>query len=165
MVTIQDLSETAAASFEDGQRENGTKFRRFATDIEANPIVAWSQDLSKAAHCDGDMWPDDHRFDMIEDALDTIAATDPDDDLDDGDISLEFATSAVSVSNPDRFAWLASHCMRAGYCDEALSEGLVTEDTDMTDRIAAGWYIEALEVFNQVLAFLTAKADELEDAA
>jgi hypothetical protein len=35
----------------------------------------------------------------------------------------------------------------------------------MTDRIAAGWYIEALEVFNQVLAFLTAKADELEDAA
>jgi hypothetical protein len=102
---------------------------------------------------------------MIEGALDAIAETDPNDDLDDGDVIQKFAYLAVSVNNPDRFAWLASHCMRAGYCDEALSEGLVTEDTDMTDRIAAGWYIEALEVFNQVLAFLTAKADELEDAA
>jgi hypothetical protein len=166
MPTIQELAKTGADSFEDGQRDppsTPTRFRRFAHDVEWNPIPEWATDLSRAAHDDGKMWPDDHRHIMIEAALDRIAETDPDDDLGDGDMAHEFADGAVSVYYHDRTAWLASHTMREGYCDDARTEGLVAEDADITDRIAAGWYAEALEVFNQVLEFLTDRASNDDD--
>ena len=162
MSTIQELATAAAANFETGHRDpqpdSGSDFRRFKM-VDGYPAIQWCQELSKAAHDDGDIWPADHRFAMIEGALNAIAEFNGD-DIDDGDTAHDFADSAVSVYTNARFLWLASHSNRAEYCEEARREGFVTEDSTMENRIGAGWYGEALEVFHQVLRFLENQADD-----
>ena len=161
-MNIQELATIAAANFESGHRDpqpdSGSDFRRFKRDDKGAHVLPWAEELSLAAHDDGDIWPDDHRYQMIEGALNAIAEFDGD-DIDDGDTAHDFADSAVSVYTNARFLWLASHSNRAEYCEEARREGFITEDSTMENRIGAGWYGEALEVFSQVLRFLETQAD------
>jgi hypothetical protein len=65
--------------------------------------------------------------------------------FDDVEIS-EIADGLVDIYNNDRLQWLASSLYRAQYCDDAQSEGLVSEDADMFDRIGMGQYQEYSEI-------------------
>jgi hypothetical protein len=163
MTTIKELATTAAANFETGTRtpaqDPPSTFRRFKQDGKGNQILPWCQDLSRAAHDTGALWPDDHRYAMIEGALDAIAEHDPDEETDPDDFVENFARSAVSDYTKDRNDWLASDNRRQSFCDEARDEGMVTDDATMNERIAEGWCAEAREVFGQVIVFLGAKAE------
>ena len=112
------------------------------------------QDLCFDAHGDGAMLPNDWRYEYIREACDRLAEASDEDEARD------------SMAEPDTYtshllAWLASGGGRLNYCDEALATYGKVESTEAL--IAIGQTLEREEVFGQVLAFLEAYADDLED--
>lgn len=148
MATIKVLASQASDSFEVFKREGSEdELYRVREGSEE-----WIGDLCREAH--GDLLPDDHRYEMIHDALVRIANGDEDGDTIEND---------VPIYNHDRLRWLASNLQRPSYCDEAREDGMVPGDASILDLIAAGYYQEAREVHDLVLAFLGRAADEDED--
>lgn len=137
--SIPEKAGEAADWFETATRPNGESFDRLKEDAPG-----WVRDLVRDAH-GTDVLPDDYRFSMIRDSLQWIY----DNDIEDvADGEHEFADDAPSVYTGDRFAWLASHLSRQGYCDTALAE---FGPFDSIDKIVgAGWYLEAREIFVDV---------------
>jgi hypothetical protein len=140
-----------------GTRADGETFRRVRDDAPA-----WITDIIRKAHAG--MLPDDWKYDKAEDAFDAIADSDAETRDDCDDLRHEFADGAVDVYTHDRLAWLASHLERAGYVDQAASDGLASPDTGITDRIGIGQYVEAEEIFEAVLTGLEDRLEELQDA-
>ena len=109
----------------------------------------WLTDLCREAH--GDMFPDDWRYEFIEDAL-----TDLENDDDEApDLDTLYPYTA------DRMNWLASNLNRPGYCDEAAEEFGI-ESEKVLDLIAWGMTQEIRETFDLVKGFLEERAEELE---
>ena len=163
MSTIQELATAAAANFETGHRDpqpdSGSVFRRFKM-VDGYPAIQWCQELSKAAHDDGNIWPDDHRFAMIEGALDAIADAgeefNPDEPT---EVADNFARGHVDgQSHFHILDWLASDTRRLVFCDDGADE--MGRDGDLIHAITWGWRCEAMEVFHQVLRFLENQADD-----
>lgn len=149
------LAGQFAAAFESFTRDATGPEKHFYRLKDGSP--AWMTEVCHAAH--GDMMPDDYRYEMIQDAALAIAEADEGDDLDER--GHEFADSVPSVYHSARAAWLASHLTRFSYCDEAAEE-LDIDKMDMSDRIAAGWYREAEEVYGLVLQGLREQDGEEE---
>jgi hypothetical protein len=151
-----ELHEKATAAlswFETGERKSEDTGRM----IRVIPHGAegpgeWLTELCRKAH--GDMFPDDFRYEMIEDALTYFA-----DESNDADDYGEQCDNLVPVYNAERLRWLASHLERAGYCDEACEENGIDGSMGIMDRIALGFYAEVSEVFGLVRQAL-ADADE-----
>lgn len=152
-LTIDQLAGEAYAAFEARQRDDDTSYVTLRDDAPG-----WLHDLVRAAH--GDMLPDDWRYASIRAALGAINDAGEGADLD--DLAHEWADGHVDVYTGARLAWLASDLNRAGYCDDAVDEGLVSPDAGIVDRIGAGQYAESLEVYAAVLEGLTAQLEELE---
>ena len=154
----QTAAAALAAAFVSDTRSNGELFFKL---IDGAP--EWMQEAMHDAH--GDMMPDDMRYSMIRKIAEAIAELDDDADFDDerGDI----VDAVPSCYHDARFAWLASHNSRADYCDEAQAEGIVAADARLSDRIAAGWYQEADEIYSALVQAIETQAEELEtlDAA
>ena len=140
-MSIQKTAQALADAFETRTRNNGDEFRCLAANAPE-----WMNDAVQEAH--GDLMPNDVSFDMVANAAGWIAGID--DRQDRYDACHEYASSCVSVYHSDRIAWLASHAHRIEYCDEAQGEGLVNDCASLSDRIAAGWYMEAQAVFNAI---------------
>lgn len=157
-LTISALADEAYSSMELRTRADGTDY--YTTKDDA---ADWVRDLVYAAHNDGDMLPDDWRYDCIHSALSHIsdAGAETADDLDDA--GHDFADSHADVYTSDLLAWAASNAYRLGYVDEARSEGLIPDDADEARRLMIGQYCEALEVFESVRRSLADRLDELTD--
>jgi len=151
MTTVATLAAEMSASFETRTRTNGDEFRCLK---DGSP--EWMTDVLFDAH-DG-MLPDDWRYRMVESAVDAIADSDGNEDE-----SGEAADAFVPVYNRDRLEWLASNLTRAGYCDDAASEGLVADDAPILDRIAAGIYAEFQEVYSAVVEALRTQVENSDD--
>lgn len=147
-MTIQDLAREASSYFERAYRVDGDEDSAYVRTKDGTP--EWVRDLVQSAH--GEMFPDDWRYDQIENALDHIADSD-----DPEDSRHEFADNAVDVYNAARFAWLASNIDRQYYCDEAQNEFGIDPDATITDRIGLGQYFEADEVYGLTLQALGAR--------
>jgi hypothetical protein len=148
---VKKLAEQAGSWFTSGERKSEDTGRQIRIVKDGAP--EWVSDLCHEAH--GDMFPDDWRYEFIEDSLERIAEADnPDDALDEIE---------PDIYNADRLRWLSSHLDRAGYCDQAQDEGLVADDVDLMDRIGLGQYMEKREVLDSVLGFLRNLAEEQED--
>lgn len=63
----------------------------------------------------------------------------------------EIADGRIDVYNSDRSAWLASHLGNAALCDEAVSDGLVSADADIFDRIGSGQYVAATRMIGAIM--------------
>lgn len=141
IISVSEKAKEAAGYFITAQRADGTSYVKTTDDSPA-----WLTDLIREAH--GDMLPDDHTYKLIHEACEFMAEG--------GDDEGEFADQSVDVYNGDRIAWLASHAMRAHYCDEAISEGIADLSGGIIDLIGAGQYMEALEAFQSVRDSLSA---------
>lgn len=146
--TIQEVASEAAGWFEGARREDDSTFVR-----TRDGAPEWVTHLVREAH--GDFLPDDWRYSVLRDALFVIEESGDDDDA-----RTEFLDGCVDVYTSDRIAWLATHLYRVSYCDEAAEEGLVAQDAGIVERIGAGQYMEASEVFGLVLAFLERASKE-----
>ena len=123
------------------KRADGSEFIRLA---DGSP--EWMKTAVRDAHCG--MLPDDTRYRMIRECAGALA------DLEDWEDTHETADGLVDIYNKDRLTWLASHRDRADYCDEAQSEGLVSDDASMFDRIGAGQYMEYSEILGSLVGSL-----------
>lgn len=114
----------------------------------------WVSDLCHKAHQDGSdsiglgMLPDDWRYVFISEALDAIAESDDDADLD--ELAYEFADD-VDIYTSKLTEWLGSRADRHGYVDEAREEFGEGSLTGIMGDIARGQYMERREVFGLVL--------------
>lgn len=159
MSTLSEVAREAADSFESFTREGSetTLYRR------KDDAAEWIDDLCHAAHGDGNLLPDDWRYECILDALHFIA--DNADGTPSDELEHDFCDSAVDVYNAGRTEWLASHLSRAGYVDEAREEGLIGPDADTFQQIGVGQYLEAREVFTSVWSSLEDREAELDEEA
>lgn len=148
--SIQDLASEAYDCFEsfkrDGDETTIYKLRDGSPD--------WIKELVREAH--GDFFPDDYRYEAIMNALAWIHDNDGDEDPG------EFADSNVDVYTADRYRWLSSNLRRSGYCDEAASEGIVSPEADIVDRIGVGQYMELTEVYGLVYRALEERLSEIQ---
>lgn len=151
--TVQRLAGEAYALFYSDTRDDGASFVALK-----NEAPEWLRDIVYEAHAD--FGPDDFRYDVIQDAFGAIHDADPSylDDLDH-----EFSDN-VDVYTGQLTAWLASNINRLAYCDEAVEEGLIEPDADMSRRLMIGQYMERREVFAAVLHGLREHAEEIDDA-
>ncbi len=131
------------------KRDDGSKFYKFvcANEVDEERCRA----LAFAAHGDGDMLPDDWRYEFIVEALSALSETDDPDE-----IELE-----ADVYTSDLTRWLNSRNSRLGYCDEAVREGLVSESADMSARLTGGQYMEKREVLALVREYLEDEASTI----
>lgn len=99
--------------------------------------------LVRAVHLD--MLPDDYKYRFLIDALDRLEELSADEARDDIE---------PDIYTHDLAAWFCSNTQRPGYCDEAVSEGLVGGDGTVLDTISAGQLMERREVFDLAVQWL-----------
>lgn len=153
MKTLHDYAREVSQAFIGATRDDGETFRKLR---KGSP--EWMVDLCREAH--GGMMPDDFRYSMIEDAVDAISEADPDDDL--GDVAFQMADD-VDLYNARLSAWMASHVKRAAYVAQSVDEYGLPDPFDLFTLLQRGQYVERMEVFQEVRAFLEGMADEAED--
>src|SRR5690606_30767281 len=91
--------------------------------VHKDEAPEWVKDLSRAAHDDGRILPDDWRFEFIGDALDLIGDMGDVEDVDDiRERFREWFGGGAYVYTAEQLAWIASSGERPGYCDEAAEE-------------------------------------------
>jgi hypothetical protein len=154
---VKKLAAWYSSRLVQDKRTNGREFYKFEGQGDADQKKAEEERcraLSLAGHNDGDMLPDDWRYDFVREALGAI-----EDASDFDDIEVE-----ADIYNSELTDWLGSHGHRPGYCDEAVEEGLVSEDASMIDRIQMGQYMEKREVLAAVLLHLREEAEEQVEA-
>jgi len=152
---LQIAAAEFAAAFETRKRDTGEEFTTLKDDAPE-----WMTETVHSAH--GDMLPDDWRYRMIgavADAMGEMLSYDADADLAEGGEALD---GLVPVYTADQLAWLASRNDRMGYCDEANEECNVTGASTMSERIAAGIYLEYREIWDAVATSLQGRADATE---
>lgn len=157
---IRNLAQWYYDRLHQDTRPNGDKFYKFCKSVSPDGTGDESlpedeekrcRELAHAAH--GDMLPDDWKYEFINEALGAIADAS---DLDEIDLEAD-------IYNSDLCRWLGSHGERTGWCDEAVGEGLVSEDADMITRIQGGQYMEKREVLGLVLQHLREEAEAEEE--
>lgn len=147
MKTLKDFAHEMSRAFVGDKRNDGTEFRKLR---DGSP--EWMKDVCFKAH--GDMGPDDHRYEMIEEVCDALADHEDEDEARD---SLE-----ADIYTSELTGWLHSRVDRTGYVDEALEE--CGEDLkDISKAIALGQMKEKEEVFGLVVKALTELVDAQEE--
>jgi hypothetical protein len=147
----QALAQALYDAFEKATRTSGEEFVKIA---DGSP--EWMSEAVRAAH--GDMFIDDVRYSMVREVAGELA-----DKEDWEDAPSEIAGSCVDVYNAELLRWLSSNLHRAFYCDEAREEGLVSEDTDLYERIRQGQYQEYREVCDLLINFLEEREEQEEE--
>lgn len=140
-------------------RSNGKTFYKFVGEGDDTRRRAEEERctaLSLAAHDNGRIFPDDWRFEFINEALSAIMDADDFDEI----------TLEADIYNSELTEWVGSHAYRPGYCDDASDEGLCGGDANLITRLQMGQYLEKREVLGQVLEHLReeAEAEEEEEA-
>ena len=147
-MTIQELATEALATFVRKKCANGEPYYHSTADD------GWITGMIYSAH--SGMPPDDHKYDMIHSALYAIAYDDADpDDM------FETADGMVGVYHNARSAWLSSRGERRDYVNEATREYGPIDD--ISDTIAQGWFMEAMEVCASVVKSLQDELDNREE--
>ncbi|MEM0353794.1 MAG: hypothetical protein QXM15_04735 [Archaeoglobaceae archaeon] len=153
---IASLAASFAASFEKRHRQDGTSFVALKRDLEEDK--EWMQDLLQTAH-GLEMLPDDFRYEVIYEAALAISESD---DYDEED-ALSFADEFVGrQSNKSLIYWLASHSLRAFYCDQACDEGLASSEDGIIHRIAAGQLWEVRMIYQRLYEALEERLSDYE---
>ena len=102
--------------------------------------------------------PDDYRFDTIHSILSNMLQYD---DLEEN--SHEIIDGLVSIYNYDLTSWLSSNNLRHHYCDEAVCNSFVVENSSIIERLQAGQYQEISELYYNIINEL--ELFEIEEAA
>ncbi|AGA31715.1 hypothetical protein [Singulisphaera acidiphila] len=153
-ITIQSLAVEMSQAFEKAVRPSSGEAFRKLKDVAPD----WMRTVCRKAHDDGELLPDDHRYEFIEQAVDALANHD---DTDSACESLEpdFYTSGLT-------GWLHSQNSRVCYISEAMEEYGTFKDG--FKLLAAAQMLEREEVFRQVLDALQkelASGEARDDAA
>jgi hypothetical protein len=128
------------------QRDNKTIY------ILKDDSPEFMQDLVCSAHEEGKLLPDDHRYQMIYESLESLENNNFSDDA--------LTDLEPPVYNWQLLNWLSSNLYRASFCDDAVEQGLV-DGRNIFTTIAAGYSLEQEEVFTSIHNFLEARPERL----
>jgi hypothetical protein len=113
------------------------------------------QEVCHEAH--GDMFPDDWRYSMIEEAADMLSEAENEDDYQD-----RVGQAEAPIMNVDLLGYIGSHGARFnGYADEAIAE---YDPKDFMQICGMAWHIEFQEVASLLLSALSEMADDEPEA-
>lgn len=144
---IAALAEEVRGHMERRTRPDDTRY--WSLDEER---PEWMQSLSYAAHGQGDMLPDDWRYEFIVGALDAIVETEGN-----YDAGRDYVVEDVDIYTGDLSRWLSSHSYRPIYVNEAREEFGPAETIDQD--MMAGQAREREEVYEQIYQFLRERAE------
>lgn len=151
--SIKQAAKDALACLETAKRDDGTEYIRTIDGTWMDEHRTDGPVIAAHRQAGGDlMMPDDHRYQMVHDAL--LALSYLDDDTTEDDAQDELANIEPPIYINELTEWLASHSDRQDYCDEAMEEGLVSREAIIIDRLQAGYIQEQREVSSAVLAWL-----------
>ncbi len=142
--SIRKLASEALTYFVHSTRTNGGTYWRCT---QGTP--EWVSDLCYAAHNDGQMGPDDWRYEFIQECLSAIV------DETEDDLEADIYTHQLT-------AWLASRADRYCYVDDAVQE-YGGEPGSIIDQLMLGQLQEKREVMSQIVYYLEQRQEELED--
>jgi len=136
-ITVQSLAAEMSRAFEGAVRPtSGEAFRNLRTDAPG-----WMSTVCRKAHDGGEMLPDDHRYEFIEQAVDALA------EHGDSDAARERLEPDYYTS--DLTGWLHSRNSRVYYLGDAVREFGTFRDG--FQLLAAAQMLEKEEAFQQVL--------------
>lgn len=141
-MTIQDLAKEAYGHFTQKPCPDGRTI--WVNDVKEGD---WVNDLTRAAHDNGNVFPDDFRYEAIVRALSALADCD---DPDDAEVDPDVYTSNLT-------AWLASSIDRVEYLSEALRE---LDPPSAFALLAYAQSLELREVLDSVRSSLEAQLTE-----
>lgn len=150
----KDIAAEFAAAFVRKTRDNGEQF--WTLDDGA---AEWMRDAVQEAHFD--MLPNDWSYRLIQSIAESIAESlDDDADGDESEIAWTAAESAVPVYTAQQIDWLASNLNRLEFCNDAQSEGLVSDNASLSERITAGMMQEARDIAGAIITAIEAESGD-----
>lgn len=153
MHTYKEVICEFANSFVTDRRNDGKEFVKLA-----DTCPEWVSEIVRKCH--GDMMPDDWRYHMIKTVAYEFCTRSCDNQDDCEELVGEIADDLIDVYNINLLEWLSSDLDRAYYCNEAISEGLLSTNADIFERIRMGQYKEYEEI---AYLMLNAISDVVED--
>ena len=141
-MNIQTLAQTGVNSFLiekcDASRMPDGYFY-----IRKDDAPEWVREIIKETHDNGDMLPDDYKYQFVVDALEALA------DSDDVDNARSIMHDGVDITTSRLLHWVQSHGYRKAYADDHIQE-FSPETLDAI--LMGGQYMEREEVFQVVLS-------------
>lgn len=139
---VIDLAASYIGYFEWSKRISEEKYVFLRTDAPEE-----LKEIMYKAHCG--MAPDDFKFETAYNIMCAIAHSNEKDILEEMNLD-----QFVGIYSCALATWLSSNIERFGYCDEAVSSGMVGQDATTEQRLQAGQYGEINEIFNVILGEL-----------
>lgn len=157
MTTIPTIQDLAASLLDRREHTKSDRTPGLDSWVTFRDRTDWEDTLFRDAH--GDMFPDDWRYEFIEDALSVIADTD--ETLEDYEIEEAFDEwfDGAYVYTHQITGWLHSRVDRYGYVNDWIND--VGADDDIIRSLSGGMYREAREVFDSVLASLRRRVEDI----
>lgn len=150
MGTLSTLAEQAIQFFRFGDEAKGERKIWMLQD----DTPQWVRDLVYAAH--DNFMPDDHKYEFIVDALESIRCSDVDDDLmEEVDNDLE-----VDIYNHDLLKWVGSNINRSAYVDDVLADGHASEFFQL---LREAQFRERREVLGFVIQGLRERVNDMDE--
>ena len=111
--------------------------------IRKDDAPEWVVEIVREAHDNGDMFPDDYKYQFVVDALEALA------DSDDVDNARSIMHDGVDITTSRLLHWVQSHGYRKAYAADHIQEF----NPETLDAILmGGQYMERDEVFQIVLS-------------
>jgi len=148
VMDIKELAEHARSFFESKTRPNSEEI--FWSMTRRHP--SWVRDMLFHIHDDGDIFPDDYKYEYVVDFLDLLS-----DGVDPEEPQLE-----PDPYTHDLLKWLGSHSVRIGYVDEAAEDFGHSANGGVVGDIMQGQVREKEEVFNLVVEALKDRLEAIE---
>lgn len=155
--TMATLSATASlllSSLKEASREDGV----FLSLSSSAP--SWAQDVIREAHL-GE-FPNDSRYEAIREALSSLSAGGYEDAGEAQEDLLEISLNMLPCYTSDLLQWFSAHNARLSRCDDALSDGRVSE-VGAYELLSEGFRIDAEEMLSSLISSLEEEREALFD--
>jgi hypothetical protein len=139
---IAGRAQEARDWFETATRPDDSRYWR-----KKHECPEWIEEMVHAAHDDGDMLPDDYRYEYIVNALDLLA-----DGVDPAEPEIE-----ADPYTHDLTEWMGSHSWRREYVNDAIKD---LDIKDINHAMMEGQVAEKTEIFHAVVRALEEREDE-----
>jgi hypothetical protein len=163
-ITLSAIAAEARSYFEKAKRDvDGSEYYRTKDDAP-DWIKSTDGGLVYAAHNNGNMFPDDWRYEAIYHVLGAIEDADKATkaDIEDDSSPDELLDSLVDVYSSELSKWLASNIHRAGYVEDGVERYGAPEPFDLWGVLQRGQLTEYTEIYEACLEVLETERENRE---
>lgn len=167
--TFLKVLRELADAFVSDKRADGARFYRLRDDAPTWLRDQAGRDVMHAVHVAVDgaspRLPDDWIYEETAGIAYALAHDYSCEDADQArDRISEIADNRIDAYNSARAAWLASHLSNGALVDDAVTEGIVSSDADLYERIGMGQYVGAQRIAYCIVDQCESEASDRDDA-